>query len=84
LPEAHVLGFELFQASEHSSWGEVVLGIGTEMLAIAMALYWTGSYCIDWWKLVSDHWWLSMPVAGATGLLLVIAQEQSSDWNEVD
>ena len=47
-------------------------------------LYWTGSHKIDWWELVAGYGWLSMPVAGAAGLLLVMAQEQSSGLHEVD
>ena len=81
---AYLGGFELFQVSEHSSWWEVGLGVGAALLVVLTALYWTGIQSIDWWELVKGYWWLSMPVAGAAGLLLVMAQEQSSDWHEVD
>jgi hypothetical protein len=45
----------------------------------------TGSHSIDWWELVvAGYWRLSMPVAGAAGLLLVMAQEQATGFSEVD
>lgn len=81
---AWFVGFKMFQVFEHQSWGELALGLGAVVAAAAGMLYWTGSHFIDWWELVTGFWWLSMPVAGAAGLLLLIAQEQSSGWHEVD
>lgn len=73
---ASFIGFELFHVSEIPSWVALALGLGAVVTAAAAALNWAVGYNIDWW--------LSMPVAGNVGLLLVIAQEQSSGWHEVD
>ena len=81
---AYLGGFELLQVSEQSSWQDVGLGAGAAVLLVLAGLYWTGAHYIDWWELVSGYWWLSMPVAGAAGLLLVMAQEKSLGWDEVD
>ena len=47
-------------------------------------LYWVGGHYIDWWELVAGYWWLSLPAAGAAGILFVMAQEQSSGLHEID
>ena len=44
----------------------------------------TGSHSIDWYELVTGYWWFSLPVAGAAGLMLVMAQEQATGFSEVD
>ena len=49
-----------------------------------LLLYWTGSHSIDWWELITRYWWLSMPVAGAAGLLLVMAQERADGLGDVE
>jgi len=49
-----------------------------------LLLFWTGSHSIDWYELVAGYWWLSLPVAGAAGLMLVMAQEQATGFEEVD
>jgi len=78
------MGFELFQVSDRTSWGTLALGLGGVVAGGVCLLYWTGSLYIDWWELVAGYWWLSMPVAGAAGLLLVMAQEQATGFSEVE
>jgi hypothetical protein len=76
------MGLALFQVFEHQSWG--VLALSSAAVVAAGMLHSTGSHSIDWWALVAGSWWLSVPVAGAAELLLVVAQERSSGWYEVD
>jgi hypothetical protein len=78
------MGFELLQTRDDVSWGALALGLGGAGSAAGVLLYWTGSHYIDWWELVMGYWWLSMPVAGAAGVLLVMAQEQATGFHEVD
>lgn len=76
---AWLMGFELLQVSAQHSYMDLGL-----LLGAAALLWWVGGLAVDWWELVAGYWWLSMPVAGAAGLLLVMAQEQSTAYEEVD
>jgi len=69
--------------SNSASWGSLLLMLGGVSAAGAVLMYWTGSHYIDWWELLAGYWWLSMPVAGMAGVLLVMAQERATSFNEV-
>jgi len=81
---AWLMGFELFQIQEDASWGVLALGLGSVIGMGGALMVWTGSHHIDWWELVAGYWWLSMPAAGAAGLFFVMAQEQVTEFKEVD
>ena len=81
---SYVLGFSLLQISPSTSWIEGGITLLALVGVAGTALWWTGSHKIDWWELVMGYWWFSMPIAGAAGLLLVRAQEGSSEIGEVD
>jgi len=81
---AWFMGFELFQVHENKSWLELGILLAAVVGAGGLLLIWTGSTAIDWWELVAGYWWLSLPVAGAAGLILVMAQEQATGFEEMD
>jgi hypothetical protein len=58
----------------------VVLSVA--FFAVLGALFFTGTVWIDWFELVMGYWWLSMPIAAAAGLVLVMNQEQSTGIQE--
>ncbi|ETS84740.1 hypothetical protein PFICI_02765 [Pestalotiopsis fici W106-1] len=56
--------------------GLMTAGFGTVILAM---LYSTGTTNVDFWSLVMEYGWWTLPVMGAAGLLFVIMQEDSED-----
>jgi len=80
---AWISGLDILQVSGNTSYKQVALGLGIIVGIGGMALHWTGSTSIDWYKMITNYWWLSMPVLGGTGLLLVMMQEGSSELREL-
>ncbi|KAF7522028.1 hypothetical protein G7054_g12265 [Neopestalotiopsis clavispora] len=56
--------------------GLMTAGFGTVILAM---LYSTGTTNVDFWSLVMEYGWWTLPVLGAAGLLFVMMQEDSED-----
>jgi len=81
---AWLFGFELFQVGVGESYTSLILVLGSTSAILVGALVWTGTMNIDWWEVVAGYWWLSLPVAGAAGLALVMMQEQATGWDEVE
>jgi len=80
---AWLFGLDLLQVSENTSWKSLGLGLSLIVGVGGLVLHWTGTTSIDWYEMIASYWWLSMPVLGGTGLLLVMMQEGSSELGEL-
>lgn len=82
LAACYLFGFELFQPADGTSWQEVAVW-STGFITLGAAVLWfIGLHTIDWWALVLEYWWFSMPIAGAVGFLYVRAEEGSVELGE--
>jgi hypothetical protein len=79
-----LFGFELFQPSETTSWQEIAIAVGA-LTAVGGGLLWfIGLHQIDWWALVMEYWWFSMPILLAIVFMYVRAEEGSLELGEKD
>jgi len=62
---------------------EVGLITGSASAAILVLLYSTGTVNMDFWSLVIEYGWWSLPIVGAVGLLFVITQENTYSITEI-
>lgn len=51
---------------------------------VTAVLYWIDAYTIDWYEVVFGYWWLAIPVLGALGWTVVMAQEGEMGMVDVD
>lgn len=80
---AWLFGLDLLQVSKDTSWKTLGLGVALIVGIGGLVLHWIGTTSIDWYEMIANYWWLSMPVLGGTGLLLVMMQEGSSELGEL-
>lgn len=94
---AYLYGFDLFQVQvAHQSqlpiqvqvvdWTNLELAVflGGISALITAALVWTGTANIDFYALVGEFWWLSLPAVAAAGTALVLMMETSTSIKEVE
>lgn len=79
---AWYMDLEIFQIFGQGR--EAAIGLGLVTVALMVLLAWSGSLMVDWFALVKEYWWLSMPVGGAATLALVMMQEQATGLKEVE
>jgi len=63
---AYYMKFDIFQTTLQQY---AILGV------VVTSLFYTGVVWIDWWEVAVGYWWLSFPVLGLAGLLLVRMDE---------
>lgn len=80
----YLYGFELLQPSADTSWREMGIIYGILVAAGAGLLWFVGLQRIDWWALVMEYWWFSMPIGLAVVFLYVRAEEGSLELGEKD
>jgi len=79
-----LFGFDLLQPSETTSWQQIAL-VGGVLTAAGGALLWfIGLHHIDWWALIMEYWWISMPIGLAVMFMYVRAEEGSLELGEKD
>ncbi|KAF3160249.1 hypothetical protein TWF106_009014 [Orbilia oligospora] len=69
------LGFDIFQTTTQQ-WVIVA--------AVTTCLFYSGVVWIDWWAVVVEYWWLSIPILAGTGILLTRMDEAIRDVQEID
>jgi len=80
---AWIFGLDILQVSGNTSYKTIALGLCFIVGIGGLALHWTGTTSIDWYEMIASYWWLSMPLLGLTGILLVLMQEGSSELGEL-
>lgn len=79
---AWYMQLEIFQVFGQGR--EAAVGLGLVTAALMVLLAWSGSLMVDWFALIKEYWWFSMPAAGAATLALVMMQEQATGLKEVE
>ncbi|EGX45302.1 hypothetical protein AOL_s00170g9 [Orbilia oligospora ATCC 24927] len=69
------LGFDIFQTTTQQ-W--VIIA------AVTTCLFYSGVVWIDWWAVVVEYWWLSIPILAGTGILFIRMDEAIRDVQEID
>lgn len=74
------LSYFIFSVEILQTWPQFLGIAATALFGILL----TGGFNIDWWSLLLDFWWLSLPLCGAAGLALVVMQENATSFAETD
>ncbi|KAF3092602.1 hypothetical protein TWF102_008419 [Orbilia oligospora] len=69
------LGFDIFQTTTQQ-W--VIIA------AVTTCLFYSGVVWIDWWAVVVEYWWLSIPILAGTSILFIRMDEAIRDVQEID
>ncbi|KAF3916802.1 hypothetical protein ABW20_dc0108681 [Dactylellina cionopaga] len=72
---AMFLNFDIFQTSIQQWF---------ILLAVTASLFYTGVVWIDWWTIVVEYWWLSIPILAGMGVAVVRMDEGMRALNQVD
>ncbi|KAK9774080.1 hypothetical protein AB5N19_06928 [Seiridium cardinale] len=71
-----------------NSLGEIAMEVGLmtggASAAILALLFFTGTANLDFWSLVMEYGWWTLPAIGSAGLLFVMAQENTYSIKEVE
>ncbi|KAK6362567.1 hypothetical protein TWF730_000024 [Orbilia blumenaviensis] len=72
---AWYVGFDIIQTTSQQ-W--VVIGAAT------ISLFYSGVIWIDWWIIVVEYWWLSIPALAGIGIVMLRMDEATRAIDEVD